>query len=94
MSTLTTVRHADRPRRAAEPRARFRDLVAAEWIKLRSLRSTYWVLALSALVVIAFNVNAACDHTATGRRRTAAVTGPIFVADGIPLCTRSPRTPP
>lgn len=42
---------------AAEPRARFRDLLAAEWIKLRSLRSTYWVLALSALVAVAINVN-------------------------------------
>ncbi|MFC5750628.1 ABC transporter permease subunit [Actinomadura rugatobispora] len=44
-----------------EPRARFRDLVAAEWIKLRSLRSTAWALALSALVVVAFNVGQAYD---------------------------------
>lgn len=44
---------------AAESRARFRDLVAAEWIKLWSLRSTYWVLGLGALVVIGINVNSA-----------------------------------
>ncbi|MBZ4320963.1 ABC transporter permease [Streptomyces huiliensis] len=44
--------------RAAEPAARFVDLLAAEWIKMRSLRSTYWVLALSAVVAIAINVNA------------------------------------
>jgi ABC-2 type transport system permease protein len=44
---------------AAEPRARFRDLLAAEWIKLWSLRSTSWVFALSALAIIALNANAA-----------------------------------
>ncbi|WP_405482480.1 ABC transporter permease [Streptomyces sp. NBC_00009] len=34
-----------------EPPARFLDLVAAEWIKVRSLRSTPWVIVLVALVV-------------------------------------------
>ncbi|MGW6397729.1 ABC transporter permease [Streptomyces sp. NPDC055134] len=34
-----------------EPPARFIDLVAAEWIKVRSLRSTPWVIVLVALVV-------------------------------------------
>ncbi|MBT2472402.1 ABC transporter permease subunit [Streptomyces sp. ISL-66] len=43
--------------RAAEPAAGLTDLLAAEWIKMRSLRSTYWVLALSAVVAIAINVN-------------------------------------
>ncbi|MEV6975578.1 ABC transporter permease [Kitasatospora sp. NPDC093806] len=45
---------------AASPayRPRFTDLLAAEWIKTRSLRSTYWVLTLSALVALAINVNA------------------------------------
>jgi ABC-2 type transport system permease protein len=45
--------------RAADVRARFRDLLAAEAIKLRSLRSTWWVLGLGALAIIAINVNAA-----------------------------------
>jgi hypothetical protein len=45
-----------------EPRARFRDLVAAEWIKLWSLRSTYWVLGVGALVVIGINVNSALSN--------------------------------
>ncbi|MFE0133140.1 ABC transporter permease subunit [Streptomyces sp. NPDC059037] len=40
-------------------RARFRDLVAAEWIKLWSLRSTGWILGVGALVVIGINVNSA-----------------------------------
>ncbi|MFE4516234.1 ABC transporter permease [Kitasatospora sp. NPDC056783] len=45
-------------RELAEPAPRLLDLLAAEWIKLRSLRSTYWVLALASLVAIAVNVNA------------------------------------
>lgn len=41
------------------PPARFGDLVAAEWIKIRSLRSTPWTLALVTLVVIGSAVAAA-----------------------------------
>ncbi|WP_458243666.1 ABC transporter permease [Streptomyces sp. MAI_2237] len=48
----------------AVPPARFTDLLAAEWIKLRSLRSTYWALGSSALALVAFNANAArADYT-------------------------------
>ncbi|OIJ90936.1 ABC transporter permease [Streptomyces colonosanans] len=48
----------------ALPAARFTDLLAAEWIKLRSLRSTYWALGSSALGIIFFNANAArADYT-------------------------------
>ncbi|XVQ15550.1 ABC transporter permease subunit [Spirillospora sp. CA-255316] len=49
------------PRResAAEPRARFADLLAAEWIKLRSLRSTWGVLVAGALAVIGICANSA-----------------------------------
>lgn len=36
---------------AAGPPARFRDLIAAEWIKMRSLRSTPWTLALTTVFV-------------------------------------------
>ncbi|MFF7813172.1 ABC transporter permease [Streptomyces sp. NPDC007945] len=45
-----------------EPRARFRDLVASEWLRLWSLRSTGWALLLGALAVVAFNVGTAWDH--------------------------------
>ncbi|MFG2498812.1 ABC transporter permease [Streptomyces sp. NPDC048441] len=55
MTTLTTPL-------VAEPRARFRDLIAAEWIKLWSLRSTYWVLGVGALVVIGINMNSAWSN--------------------------------
>ncbi|MFE0648659.1 ABC transporter permease [Streptomyces sp. NPDC059534] len=46
----------------AEPRARFRDLVASEWLKLWSLRSTGWSLLLGALAVVGFNFGTAWDH--------------------------------
>ncbi|MER8234262.1 ABC transporter permease [Streptomyces sp. NPDC094049] len=50
------------PTPLVEPRARFRDLLASEWLKLWSLRSTGWSLLLMALVVVAFNVGTAWDH--------------------------------
>ncbi|MEU3878205.1 ABC transporter permease [Streptomyces sp. NPDC029704] len=34
------------------PPARFRDLLASEWIKMRSLRSTPWTIALTVLFVL------------------------------------------
>lgn len=45
-----TKRYGDAP--VAEPPARFRDLLASEWIKMRSLRSTPWTIALTTLFVI------------------------------------------
>ncbi|GAA1662235.1 hypothetical protein ACFQY4_21905 [Catellatospora bangladeshensis] len=45
------------------PPARFTDLLAAEWLKLWSLRSIRWALLATALVVVGMNVNAAwADH--------------------------------
>ncbi|GAA1180111.1 ABC-type transport system involved in multi-copper enzyme maturation permease subunit [Kitasatospora gansuensis] len=43
----------------APPAARFGDLVAAEWIKMRSLRSTWWTLALTTLFILGSAVTAA-----------------------------------
>jgi ABC-type transport system involved in multi-copper enzyme maturation permease subunit len=49
---------------APAPAARFHHLLAAEWLKLRSLRSTPWALGISALAVIGANANAAiADYT-------------------------------
>ncbi|MFE7572926.1 ABC transporter permease subunit [Streptomyces sp. NPDC057539] len=48
-------------RSAREPRARFCDLVAAEWIKHRSLRSTWIAYGAAALAVISFNAGTAYD---------------------------------
>ena len=38
---------------------RFGDLLAAEWIKLRGLRSNRWALGLGALAAVGFNINGA-----------------------------------
>ncbi|MFG2847602.1 ABC transporter permease [Kitasatospora sp. NPDC048296] len=51
------------------PRPRFGDLLGAEWLKFRSLRSIPWVLGLGTLVIIAGNLKAAQythDHYAPG----------------------------
>ncbi|MER8071172.1 ABC transporter permease [Streptomyces sp. NPDC094034] len=50
----------------AEPPARFRDLIAAEWIKVRSLRSTPWALAFITLFVIGSGAVATRTDKAAG----------------------------
>ncbi|MEV5600889.1 ABC transporter permease [Streptomyces sp. NPDC052299] len=45
-----------------EARVRFTDLIAAEWLKTWSLRSTPWLYAVAALAVVAFNAGTAYDH--------------------------------
>ncbi|MFE9373918.1 ABC transporter permease [Streptomyces sp. NPDC006711] len=60
MTSTTTQRTAlSNAVRAVEPHARFHDLLAAEWIKLWSLRSVSWALGISALAVIAINISSA-----------------------------------
>lgn len=44
---------------AVEPKASFRDLLIAEWIKLWSLRSTCWGLAILAVLIIGANADSA-----------------------------------
>lgn len=69
---------------ADEPRARFHDLVAAEWIKLRSLRSTWIAYGATALAVIAFNAGTAYDTYNYWPERSAADRAD-YVRAGIPL---------
>ncbi|KJK59315.1 ABC transporter permease [Saccharothrix sp. ST-888] len=52
MTTLASVPPATPAAPVAEPPVRFRDLLASEWIKIRSLRSIPWVLAFTTLFVI------------------------------------------
>ncbi|MFB6714417.1 MULTISPECIES: ABC transporter permease [unclassified Streptomyces] len=52
MTTLASVAPTPSAPPVAEPCARFRDLLASEWIKMRSLRSTPWTIALTTLFVI------------------------------------------
>lgn len=79
---MTTVPSA-RAETAVEPHARFWDLLAAEWLKFRALRSTPWVLAVSALAVLALNAGTAYEsyHYWFQNRVTQA----SFIARGIPL---------
>ncbi|MFI1486194.1 ABC transporter permease subunit [Streptomyces sp. NPDC020747] len=72
------------PAQGAEPRARFGDLVAAEWIKLWSLRSNTWAFVIGALAVIGFNVGTAWDTCRYWTERDAGSRAD-FVRDGIPL---------
>ncbi|MET8452179.1 hypothetical protein [Streptomyces sp. NPDC005209] len=52
MTVVTSVPTTASAAPVAEPPARFRDVLAAEWIKMRSLRSTPWTIALTTLFVI------------------------------------------
>ena len=81
MSSLTTgtgAKHtAPAPHITAEPAARFRDLVTAEWVKLWTLRSTYWVLGLGIVAMIAIAANDA-------RNDMVALAHPSPVPAGLP----------
>jgi hypothetical protein len=50
MSALASPTRPATAEAAAEPRPRFLDLAAAEWIKLWSLRSTWWTMVVAILV--------------------------------------------
>ncbi|MER8089037.1 ABC transporter permease [Streptomyces sp. NPDC058316] len=52
MTKLASVAPTPSAAPVAEPPARFRDLLASEWIKMRSLRSTPWTIALTTVFVI------------------------------------------
>ncbi len=48
--------------RGPERKARFIDLLASEWIRLWSLRSTLWALATAFLIILAISVNGALSN--------------------------------
>lgn len=79
---MTAVTTAPAPT-ATEPRARFRDLLAAEWLKFWSLRSSPWGLLAGALVVLAANAGQAWDHWRYWRQLGESPAR--FIADGMPL---------
>ncbi|MGW1888595.1 ABC transporter permease [Streptomyces sp. NPDC001970] len=49
---MTTLASASPATHVAGPPTRFRDLLASEWIKMRSLRSTLWTIGLTPLCVL------------------------------------------
>jgi hypothetical protein len=79
MTTVTTTPAGT----AAEPRARFRDLLAAEWLKFWSLRSTPWGFVISALVILALNGGMAYEHYHYWHAN--GMTPAAFIAGGVPL---------
>ncbi|NEY35524.1 ABC transporter permease [Streptomyces sp. PRKS01-65] len=58
MTTTATsaTESAGRSAEPAEPRAHFTDLIAAEWIKMWSLRSTPWAFVAGTLAIVGFNI--------------------------------------
>ena len=58
MSSTLTTPERPAPATPAEPVARLRDLVAAEWVKLWTLRSTYLIVVATVLACVAIDVNA------------------------------------
>ncbi|GAB3978761.1 hypothetical protein V1634_34320 [Plantactinospora veratri] len=70
-----------------EPPARFRDLVAAEWLKVWSLRSTPWTLLLGTLFVIGTaTMEALDDYRDFPTMSPEAQREPMFaLADAFPL---------
>lgn len=79
-TTTTTAKETAGPRAGATAavgvRARFCDLLVAEWIKLWSLRSTHWILGGSAPVVVGINANAAWSNADRLSRQFAEQTAP------------------
>jgi hypothetical protein len=66
MTTLASAPATTEAAPVAEPPARFRDLLVSEWIKVRSLRSTPWTLALITLFVIGSSAVATMADKAVG----------------------------
>ena len=86
MTTATTTSGRSTLRPHTVQPATFRRLVAGEWIKLRSLRSTWWVLALGVLLVPAFAasrmVSIAQVPEAVG---SESLVGAVYVTSGVAL---------
>lgn len=84
MTVTTTTAVPDGERAARDPGARFRDLVAAEWLKHRSLRSTWIAYGATALAVVGFNAGTAYD-TYSHWTLQASKDRAAFERDGIAL---------
>lgn len=73
-------------RRVAVHPSTFRRLVAAEWVKLRSLRSTWWTLVLGALVVPAFAASRMSSISAVPEAvGSPSLVGAVYVTSGVAL---------
>lgn len=86
--TTTTTRPTTTPARSAvavQP-VTFGRLVAAEWIKLRSLRSTWWALALAVAIFPLFSVMRVTSVAAIAEDAPpGAFPGPVYTTSGLML---------
>lgn len=82
MTTLTAA--APRTRVAVHPWT-FGRLVHAEWIKLRSLRSTWWTLAVGVLLGVAFAGMQSWSIAQVAEYRNPADLGAVYATAGVPL---------
>ncbi|GAA2473844.1 ABC transporter permease [Streptomyces mauvecolor] len=82
MTTLASAPATTLAASLAEPPARFRDLIASEWIKTRSLRSTPWVLAFITLFVIGSAAVATLSDKAAGSEPTSFLAYDAFSSPG------------
>ncbi|WP_405596813.1 MULTISPECIES: ABC transporter permease subunit [unclassified Streptomyces] len=64
---------------------RFRDLIAAEWLKMWSLRSTPWAYLVTALAVIGFNAGEAYNTYHYWNERNVGSHARQYIRDGIPV---------
>ena len=94
MSTLTadppTASHAATPPAAAQVQPTFAGVVRGEWIKLLSLRSTWWALTCTAAVITLASLAAAMSldtmaDDPTKAPGTVQVPGAEIVASGFPF---------
>ncbi|WP_405006822.1 ABC transporter permease [Kitasatospora purpeofusca] len=82
MTTLASAPATISAASLAEPPARFRDLIASEWIKTRSLRSTPWVLAFITLFVVGSAAVATLSDEAAGSEPGSFLAYDAFSAPG------------
>lgn len=86
MTTYAPLTSLPLPRRPFVRPATFPRLLAAEWVKLRTLRSTWWALAVGVLLLPAFAVtrmvSIAQVPEAVG---SAGLVGAVYVTSGIAL---------
>ncbi|GAB7190853.1 hypothetical protein NUM3379_15600 [Kineococcus sp. NUM-3379] len=83
---MTTTATAHPAQRVAVHPSTTRRLVTAEWIKLRSLRSSWWVLALGVLFIPLFAVSRVFSIAQVPEAvGTAGLVGAVYVTSGVAL---------
>ena len=85
MTTLTADRRRTGPARRATPDAggpTFARVVASEWVKFRTLRSTVWTLAVTVVLMVGIAVLAAWGMTETGELGGGSAVGAFATTAG------------